>query len=99
MDAKEHLNWAIVLLSYASKIIFKIFQQYVNKKFEDVQPSFGKDRGIREQLPIKFGSRENKEFQKKKKITPASLTPLKPFPVVDNNNCGQFKKRWKYQTF
>ena len=35
---------------------------------------------------------------KKKKISSASLTVLKPLTVWVTRNCGKFLKRWKYQT-
>ena len=41
-----------------------------------------------------------REFQKKKKKRPTSisLTMLKPLTLRITTNCGKLLKRWKYQT-
>ena len=50
---KECSNRTIVLISHASKVMFKIlqarFQQYVNCELPDVQVGYGKGRGTRDQ--------------------------------------------------
>ena len=47
-------NCIIMLISHASKVMFKILQarlkQYVNQKFPDVQAGFRKGRGAREEI-------------------------------------------------
>ena len=47
-------NCIIMLISYASKVMLKIFQarlkQYVNKKFPDIQAGFTKGRGARDEI-------------------------------------------------
>ena len=50
-NAKEcSMYFTIVLISYASKVMLKILQQYVNQEFPDVQRGFRKDRGTRDQI-------------------------------------------------
>ena len=54
-NAKECSNYrTIVLISHASKVMFKILQarlqQYVNCELPDVQASFRKGRGTRDQI-------------------------------------------------
>ena len=54
-NAKECSNYrTVVLISHASKVMFKIpqarLQQYMNLKLPDVQAGFGKGRGIRDQI-------------------------------------------------
>ena len=53
-NAKEWSNYhTIVLISHASKVMFKILQarlqQYVNEELPDVQVGFRKGRGTRDQ--------------------------------------------------
>ena len=54
-NAKECSNYrAIALISYTSRVMFKIlqarFQQYMNRELPDVQAGFRKGRGIRDQI-------------------------------------------------
>ena len=54
-NAKECSNYhTIVLISHASKVMFKILQarlqQYVNREIPDVQAGFRKGRGTRDQI-------------------------------------------------
>ena len=54
-NAKECSNYhTIVLISQASKVMFKILQarcqQYVNRELPDVQAGIRKGRGTREQI-------------------------------------------------
>src|SRR5574337_300525 len=54
-NAKECANYCtIALISHASKVMLKILQdrlqQYVNCELPDVQASFRKDRGTRDQI-------------------------------------------------
>ena len=60
----------IVLISHASKAMFKILQarlqQYVNREYLDVQAGFKKSRGTRDQIAnIHWIIEEAMEFQKK----------------------------------
>ena len=51
---KECSNRTIVLISHASKVMFKILhtrlQQYVNRELSDIQTGFTKGRGTRDQI-------------------------------------------------
>ena len=54
-NAKECSNYgAIVLISHANKVIFKVLQvrlhQYVDGEFPDVQAGFRNGRGTRDQI-------------------------------------------------
>ena len=70
-NAKECSNYCtIVLISYASKVMLKIFQarlqQYMCHKLLDVQAGFRKGRGTRDQVAnICWVIEKAREFQKK----------------------------------
>ena len=91
--AKECSNYrTIALISHISKVILKILQvqlqQYMNSELPDVQPTFRKGRGTRDQFAnihwiIKI-SRES---------TSALLTMSKPLTVWITTNYGKFFKR------
>jgi len=82
-NAKECSNYCtIVLISHASKVMFKILQarlqQYVNHELPDVQAGFRKGRGTRGQIAnIRWIMEKAREFQKKTSISPL-LTMPKP---------------------
>ena len=89
-SAKESSNYrTIVLISYASKVMLKIFQirlqQYVNCELPDVQAGFIKDRGTRDQVANIHWIIESREFQK----TMCFIDYAKAFDCVDHN------KLWK----
>ena len=68
----------------------------MNQELPDVQAGFRKGRGTRDQITnICWIIEKTIEFQKK---TSGSLTMLKPLTVWITANCGQFLKRWEYQT-
>ena len=101
-NAKEWSNYhTIALVSYTSKIMFKILQarlqQDVNRELPDVQAGFRKGRGTRDQIAnIHWIIEKARESQKT--FPSASLTIIKPFTVWTTTNCGKFWKRWEYQT-
>ena len=70
-NAKECSNYrTIALISHASKVMLKIFharlQQYMNRELPDVQTSFRKGRGTRDQIAnIRWIMETVREFQKK----------------------------------
>ena len=103
VNAKECSNYSrIALISHASKVILKILQtrlqQYVNCELLDVQATFRKGRGTRDQFAnIYWIIKKAREFQKKTSIS-ALLTMPKPLTVWITINCGKFFKRWEYQT-
>ena len=101
-NAKECSNYlTIALISHTSKVMLKILQarlqQYVNHELPDVQAGFRKGRGTRDQIAnLHWIMEKTKEFQKTS--ISALLTMPKPLTVWITINCGQFWKRWEYQT-
>ena len=93
-NAKECSNYhTLTLISHASKVILKILQarlqQYMNHKLPDVQASFRKGRGTRDQIAnICWIIEKGREFQEN--IYSALLTTPKPFTVWVTINCGKF---------
>ena len=79
------------------KILQARLQQYINRELPDVQASFRKGRGTRNQLLTFTGSLKNQESSRKTSIS-ALLTMPKPLTVWIKTNCGKFFKRWEYQT-
>ena len=80
------------------KILQARLQQYVNRELQDVQAGFRKGRGTRDQIAnIHWIIRKAREFQKETAISALS-TMLKPLTVWITVNCGEFWKRWEYQT-
>ena len=72
-------------------------QQYVNRELPDVQASFRKGKGTRDQIAnIRWIMEKARGFQKKS--ISALLTIQKPLTVWITINCGNFWKRWEYQT-
>ena len=103
-NAKKCSNYCtIALISHASKIMLKILQvrlqHYVNCELSDIQAGFRKGRGTRDQysLPTSVGSSKKQESSRKTS-TSALLTMTKPLTAWITRNCGQFLKRWEYQT-
>ena len=92
-DAKECSNYhTIPLISRPSKVMLKILQarlqQYVNRELPDVQASFRKGRGIRDQIAnIRWIMEKAREFQKN--IYFCFIDYAKAFDCVDHN------KLWK----
>ena len=82
------------LISHATKVMLKILQvilqQYVNRKFPDVQAGFkekAKEPEIK--LPISVGSSKKQESSRKTSIS-ALLTMPKPLTVWITINSGKF---------
>ena len=100
-NAKESSNYrTVALISHTSKVMLKILQtrpqQYVNHELPHVQAGFRKGRGTRNQIAnIHWIIEKAKEFQK---TSTSLLTMPKPLTVWITTNCGQFFKRWEYQT-
>ena len=78
------------------KIVQARLQQYVNSELPDVQAGFWKGRGTRDQIAKLL------DHGKSKRVSEKHLFLLydyaKAFDCVDHNNCGNFWKRWEYQT-
>ena len=91
----------VAFISHASKVILKILQarlqQYMNQELPDVQVSFRKCRGTRDQIASICWIIE-KARHSRKTSTSASLTMLKPLSVWITTNCGKLLKRWEHQT-
>ena len=92
----------IALISHASKVMLKILQarlqQYVNRELPDVQASFRKGRGTRDQIAnIRWIMEKAREFQKKQESSrktsiSALLTMSKPLTVWITINCGNSER-------
>ena len=86
-NAKECSNYCtIALISHASKVMLKILQarlqQYVKHELPDVQASFRKGRGTRDQIAnIHWLIKKPKEFQKN--IYFCFIDRAKAFDCVD----------------
>ena len=63
----------------------------------DVPAGFRKGRGTRDQIANIRWIAEKQE-NSRKTSTSASLTMLKPLTVWITTNCGEFLKRWEYQS-
>ena len=103
-NAKKCSNYhTVATISYASKVMLKILQatlqQYVNCGLPDIQAGLRKGRGTRDQISnLRWIIKKAREFQKKKTTISALLTMPKPLTVWITTNCGNFFKRWEYQT-
>ena len=101
-NAKECSNYCTVaLISHTSKVMLKILQarpqQYMNHEHPDVQSGFRKGRGTRDQIAnIRWIMEKAREFQKN--IYFCFIHYAKAFDCKITTNCGNFWKRWDYQT-
>ena len=86
---------------FPSKIKLKIsqarLQRYVNHELPDVQAGFRKGRGTRDLIAGIAVSLKKQESPRRTSIS-ALLTMPKPLSVWITINCGEFFKRWEYQT-
>ena len=95
-NAKECSNYCtIVLISHTSKVMLKIlqarFQQYMNHELPDVQASFRKVRGTRDQIAnICWIIKKAREFQKN--IYFCFIDYAKAFDCVDQNTLWKILK-------
>ena len=100
-NARDCSNYrTIVLISHTSKVMLKILQarlqQYMNHELPDVQAGFWKGRGTRDQIANIHWIIEKTEFQKKHLFLLYWL--CQSLWLWITTNCGQFLKRWEYQT-
>ena len=79
------------------KILQARLQQYVNREIPDIQASFRKGRGTRDQISNIHWIMEKQKSSRKTSIS-AFLTMPKTLTVWITINCGKFFKRWEYQT-
>ena len=78
------------------KILQARLQQYMNHELPDVQAGFREGRGPRDQIAnIRWIIGKAREFQKN--IYFCFIEHAKAF-VWNTTNCGNFLKRWEYQT-
>ena len=71
---------------------------FMNHELSGVQAGFRKGRGTRDQIAnIHWIVEKAREFQKKKSTSALLIMP-KHLTVWITTNCGEFFKRWKYQT-
>ena len=101
-NAKECSNYCtIAFISHASKVMLKILQarlqQYVNHEIPDVHNGFKKAEEPEIKFPTSTGSWKKQESSRKTSIS-ALLTMPKPLTVWITTNCGEYFKRWDYQT-
>ena len=95
-NAKECSNYCtIALISHASKVMLKILQarlqQYVNRELANVQATFRKGRGTRDQIAtICWITEKAREFQKN--IYFCFTDYAKAFDCVDHNKLWQILK-------
>ena len=100
-NVKECSNYhTTALISHTSKVMLKILQarlqKYVNREHPDVQAVFSKGRRTRVQIVnICWIIEKAREFQKNIYFCFIVLKPLKVWIII---NCGEFFKRWEYQT-
>ena len=96
-NAKEYSNYhTIALISHTSKVMLKILQarlqQYVNHELQDVQASFRKGRGTRDQIVnIHWIIEKAREFQKN--IYFCFIDYAKAFNCVDHNKLWKILKK------
>ena len=101
-NAKECSNChTTALISHASKVMLKILQarlqQYVNRELQMFKLDLGRAEEPEIKLPTSVGSLKKQESSRKTS-TSALLTMTKPLIVWITTNCGNFWKRWEYQT-
>ena len=99
-NAKECSNYrTIALISHNSKVMIKILQarlqQYVNFHMFKLVLEKAEEPEIK--LPTSVGSSKKQESSRKTSVS-ALLTMLKPLTLWISINCGNFWKRWEYQT-
>ena len=79
------------------KILQARLQQYVNCELPDIQASFRKGRGTRDQIAnIRWIMERAREFQKN--IYFCFIDYAEAFDCVDHNKLGKFWERWESQT-
>ena len=98
---KNAQTTAQLFISHASKVMLKILQarlqQCMNHELPDVQASFRKGRGTRDQIAnIRWIMEKAREFQKN--IYFCFIDYAKLLTVWITIKCGTFFKRWEYQT-
>ena len=99
-NATECSNYCtITLISHTSKVMLKILAQNSTKtvNFQIFKLDLEKTEEPEIKLPISIESSKKQESSRKTSISALLIMP-KPLTVWITTNCGQFSKRWKYQT-
>ena len=92
-NAQTH---TIVLISHASKVMFKILQvSMLTMNFQMFKLDLEKAEESEIKLPTSVGSQKKREFQKN--IYFCFIDNAKVFVWI-TTNCGKLLKRWEYQT-
>ena len=89
----------IALISHTSKVMLKFSKPDFSNTWtvNFLQAGFRKGRGTRDQIANnRWIIEKAREFQKN--IYFCFIDYAKAFDCVDHNNCGNFWKRWEYQT-
>ena len=99
-NAKECSNYCtFALISHTSKVMLKILQarlqQYVNFQLFKLDLEKAEEPEIK--LATSVGSQKKQENSRKTSTSVLLITP-KPLAVWIRRNCGNFLKRWEYQT-
>ena len=98
-NAKECSNYpTIAVISHASKVTLNKpgFNSMWTMNFQMFRLDLEKPEEPEIKLPTSIGSQKNQENSRK--TTSALLTMPKPLTLCITTNCGQFFKRWEYQT-
>ena len=85
------------LANYCSKFSKQCFNRTWTENFRMFKLDLEKAEEPEIQLPISIGSSKTQESSRKTSIS-ALLTMPKPLTLWITINCGQFWKRWEYQT-
>ena len=96
------IHRTIALISHTSKVMLTILQarlqQYMNRELPDVQAGFRKVKGTRDKIAnICWIIKKAREFQKKYLLLLYWLCQTTQ-TTWSTTNCGEFLKRWEYQT-
>ena len=94
MTTQLHSSHMLVVMF---KILQARLQQYMNHELPDVQAGFRRGRGTRDQIANIWWSLKKQQSFRKTSIS-AFLTMPKCLTVWTTINCGNFWKRWEYQT-
>ena len=69
----------------------------MNQQLPDIQAGFRKDRGTRDQIANIYGSSKRQESSRKTSSS-ALQTTQEHLTVWIITNCGEFLKKWEFQT-
>ena len=94
---KWRLTHSYMLAILCSKSFMRGFSSTWTKNFQMYKLGVEKAEEPQIKLPTFAGS-QRKQGNSRKTSIPASLTILKPLTVQITTNCGNFLKRWEYQT-